>query len=696
MGAEEQQFIPNSAQIGRLLRPASIAIIGATDSEGKTGAMITNNLLNGGFAGRVVCVNPHREQVFGAPCYPTLADAPDGHVDCAIVVVPAPVVADVIRASVSQCANFVVIAAGFGESGEEGRTREAELMALAQEHKLAILGPNCLGFITPGLKANASFAPHVLVPGNVALLSQSGALAVALLDRAAQTQQGFSFVVSLGNKMQIDEALLMEFLAQDDATQVIALYIESVADGARFIAAARNLATTKPIVVLRGGTTASGQRASMSHTGALMQEGAVFDAVCEKYGIVQTQTLTQFVDVIAFARRYGLRTPLPLAVVTNAGGLGVLATDAAERAGVPLERIASTTQVELAAQLPPAAATTNPIDVLGDADVSRYDHVFDVLARDTQMRTALTILTPQAQTPVMAVARTLAQRCARDDALAHIATFVGGARTDDAARFLMRSGVPTVRTPEDAMAACSALHRAHTRRYDARAHVDQSRQARAAHIFARAREEGRGALYYSEVAQLCEAYNIPLVRAWRMDYDSPSSVTFPCVVKVDAPSVLHKTDRGGVIVGVKDGTALNEAIETLQKRFAGERIIVQPMVAGGTEILIGAQRDATFGPTLLIGYGGIYAEEIAMTHVLVPPFDAQQARERLVRSRLGFLFRETRGQAPHDAAQVAHIAAALGQMMLENAWINTVDINPLFLYNDGKSATVVDMKIVIS
>jgi len=288
---KQKQFKPGMAQLRRLLKPMSIAVIGATDTPGKTGTMITENLVRGGFTGRVVCVNPHRESVFGVPCYASLNDAPDGRVDCAIVVVPAVAVMDVIRASAGLCKNFVVIAAGFGESGEDGRVREAALLHFAQTHKLAILGPNCLGFLTPKTKTNASFAPHVLVDGNVALLSQSGALAVALLDVAAQTQQGFSLVVSLGNKMQIDESLLMAFLAQDSDTDVIALYIEDVVDGQRFVEQVRAIVPTKPVVVLRGGTTDAGGAASASHTGALTQANTVFDAVCRKYGVVQVTSV---------------------------------------------------------------------------------------------------------------------------------------------------------------------------------------------------------------------------------------------------------------------------------------------------------------------------------------------------------------------------------------------------------------------
>ncbi len=691
------RFAPDRVQLRRLLRPTSIAIIGATDTGGKTGAMITHNLVRGGFSGRTVCINPHRETVYGQPCYASLADAPEPQVDCAVVVVPAHLVEDVVRASMEYCSNFVVIAAGFGESGEEGRAREASLLRLANENKLAILGPNCLGFITPGIKANASFAPHVFADGSVALLSQSGALAVALLDQAALTTQGFSFVISLGNKMQIDESLLMSFLAQDDATEVMALYIEDIANGEHFIAQAREMMDKKPIIVLRGGATEAGQKASASHTGALMQESAVFDAVCRKYGVVQTTTFSQFVDVIAFMRRYGASPVCDSVVVTNAGGLGVLAIDSFDRAHLPVHRIAQSVQTSLAKKLPRAASAVNPIDVLGDADTARYQSVFDTLAREKACDTIFSILTPQAQTPVMDIARLIVQECEKRNDIKYITAFVGGARVEDARRFLLRNNVPTVPTPERVVAVLGALYEAHAYRYsDAPATAyNEKRHARGAQIYARVVDEERPSLYYSEIEKICTLYDVPLVHAWRMNYDSPSSVTFPCVVKVDAPTVLHKTDQGGVIVGIEDGIKLNDAIETLQRRFPGERVIVQPMVEHGIELIIGAKRDATFGPIVLIGYGGIYAEEIAMTELFVPSFSVEDIRMRLEASRFGFLFRTTRGQQPYDSAAVAHIVTAVGQIMIENEWIQEIDINPLFVYNDGKDACVVDMKIII-
>ncbi len=686
MKQRREHFAPDVAQLQRMFTPASIAVIGATDAAGKTGAMITHNLLRGDYKGRVVCVNPHRESVFDASCYPTLADAPVRHVDCAIVVVPAAVVERVIRNAAPYCRNFVVIAAGFGESGEEGRAREARLRALADELRVAILGPNCLGFLVPGIGLNASFAPSTLPVGDVALLSQSGALAVALLDRAAHYGGGFSLVASLGNKMQIDEAALLMSVATLRETKVVALYMESVRDGAALMRAVRAVSARVPVVVLGGGMTAVGHKASASHTGALAVQSARFAAALRRAGAYVAPTLETFMQTIDFVR--SSRTAPAVAVITNAGGLGVLAADAAARADVPLAEIPAPVRAMLAENLPSAASVENPIDVLGDALADRYERVFAALA-DAPSHTALTIVTPQAQTPVEDIARAVvAQRGVR------AAVFVGGARVARAHAILAAGGVPHFPSPAAAMRVLRVVRATAAAQSNATFRRNEERVAAAAPIAARVRAEERAALYYSEVAQLAALYDLPLVRAWRMEYDLMRDVRYPCVAKVDAPTVLHKTDRQGVIVNIETPAALEDAVAQLHARFPGERVIVQPMVDAGTALIIGAVRDAQFGPVVIVGYGGIYAEAINVTVTLLPPFTPDGARERLRASRLGFLFRTTRGIAPHDDAAVAHIAHRVAYMLWEQPWITAIDINPAFFYTDGRSAQIVDMKVM--
>lgn len=693
MDAATTHYRPTPQQLRKLLRPASVAVIGATDTPGKVGAMITDNLLTGGYAGRVVCVNPNRTEVFGRTCVPSLSAETDA-VDCAIVAVPAQHVEAAIVDALPRCRNFVVIAAGFAEAGDEGRAREASLRALADREKLAILGPNCLGFVNPGMRANASFAPTVLLPGRVALLSQSGALAVALLDRAVTTRQGFSYVVSLGNKMQIDETVLLPLLADDPDTDVIALYVEHLADGVAFMAAAAPIADRKPVVLLHGGRTDAGQRASASHTGALTSAGDVFDAACRKVGILQARSMADFEHLVAYTRRYGLRASQGVAIVTNAGGPGVLTADAFAEAGAPLATPWPETRAALSAALPPAAATGNPVDLLGDALDDRYRTAYAHLAHDPATDTVCTIVTPQAQTPVEAIADALSA-AAEAGKTAHIAAFLGGRRMEESVRMLQQKGIVTVGMPEDAATLTATLAQRAAGRYGTvTALADDVRMRMGAQIAARLTDERRSVLTYAETQKICAAYSVPLSAAWRMDYDTPAVVTYPCVAKVDATSALHRTDRGGVIVGIRDEAALRDALRTLDRRFPGARVVVQPQADAGMEILVGVVRDPSFGPVVTVAYGGIYTEQIRMTVTLVPPLSTADAVAQLVASRLGFLFRETRGQAPYDAAHVAAVASALGTTALEQSWIAEIDVNPLFIYNDGRTPLAVDVKVV--
>ncbi len=685
------QELANPVRLARMFRPARVAIIGATDTDGKTGTMVTQAVVRGEYKGHVVCVNPNRSTVFGRPCYPSLADSGVDSVDCAIVVVRAEHVVEAIRANSAQCKNFVVIAAGYGERGEDGRARQAELLHMAQSERLLIMGPNCLGFLSPHIGLNLSFAPSVMPRGDVALLSQSGALAVALLDTAAeQNTFGFSLVASLGNMMQLDEVAMLRYVTHDDHTKVAALYVEHISDGEALGEVIEQ--SPIPVVILQGGVTDAGHRASASHTGALAQRADIAAAVCRARGAVVTTSVETFIHTIAFVQRYGV-TAAETVTVTNAGGLGVLTADALNRADVPSAELSSSLRAEVMSSLPVAGSAENPIDVLGDAGADRYAHVLRTLAKQSSPYQAITIATPQAQTPMEQIAETIVSHA---DTIPQIAVFSGGEHVRAARNMCVRNGVPVVSSPRDAVDVLAAIHATvRERPTGAPPPVDTVRAERLSAMMRRAQEERRPALYYKEVYDMAQAYDIPLVPAWRMDYDSPSHVRFPCVVKVDAPTILHKTDVRGVLPNIRDAEALSSAIAELQQRFPSERIIVQEMIPAGTEMFLGALRDPNLGVAVVIGYGGIYAEPLRTTVLMVPPYTVDDVRERLRNSRLAFLFRSFRGMPPHNEAAVAHIAVALQQLMREHPWVSSIDINPLFLYRSHGDARVVDMKITI-
>ncbi len=688
-------------QLKKTLYPASVAVIGATDTPGKAGEVITDNLLNGDYIGRVVPVNPNRREVFGRPTVKRLSDAGDP-VDCAIVAVPARAVLAVVSESVSHCRNFVIISAGFSESGSEGKERQEELAALAERYGLTIMGPNCLGFINPSLKLNASFAGGMPKPGKIALLSQSGALAVAMMDRFVQSAHGFSLVASLGNKMQLNEVDLLEFLLADKETRVIGIYSENIQEGERFAAAAARGTHRKPIILLNGGRTEVGYRATASHTGALMQSDEIVRAVCDKSGVWRARDIQEFEILLRFADIYGPTKIEAINIVTNAGGPGVLAADACAEEALPLSQPTREVKLELADKLPRAASLENPIDVLGDAPESRYEDVLSALSAEKERsgsnEAALVVLTPQENTPVMKVAQVLVAHGKCSD-MPLAASFVGGERVREAVSYLERSGVVCDFYPEAVARAFSNIFRAGKNRYGSPEEnfaPDEEKRLFGQRLLRRARDEKRQSLYFSEASRLSQLHGLPVVRAWRMDYDSPREVEFPCAVKVDSPQIIHKTDRKGVVLNVDSPEKLTQAVEDLGQRFPGERVIVQPMVASASaEMIVGSYRDESFGPVVLVGLGGIFAEQIDMKCLLVPPFDAEEARRLLTDSRLNFIFSGARGQKPLDVSVLARAAVSLGEMMLTHEWIKEIDVNPLLVKADDGSALAVDIKILL-
>ncbi|HHH12586.1 MAG TPA: CoA-binding protein, partial [Candidatus Moranbacteria bacterium] len=449
----------------------------------------------------------------------------------------------------------------------------------------------------------------------------------------------------------------------------------------------------KPIVLLKGARSSAGSRAGASHTGALTQPDEVIEAAARKSGIWRARDIDEFITLLDLAEVYGPLKPSQAVIVTNAGGVGVLTADACQAAGVELFAPDRLLREELARKLPAAASVANPIDLLGDASETRYDDALTSLAEEETTKTALVLLTPQENTPVSKVAQAVLSHAKCDD-MPIIASFVGGMRVREAISYLQRGGAVHSGSPERAARVLGIVNRAQPYGSRASEFTPERKRADAGEVLAaRLRDERRGGLYYSEARELTGLYGLPTAKAWRLDYNSPAEISYPCVVKVDSPSLAHKTDRGGVISGIENEEALVAAAEKLGRLFPGERIIAQEMLPTGEEIILGAARKDGFGPVVLVGYGGIYAEQIGLTEILIPPFSSEEAAEILRASSLGFLFAGARSQAPYNVGELASLAKALGEMLLENPWIKEADLNPLFIYNDQKPAVAVDVKI---
>jgi acetyltransferase len=683
--------------LGKLFNPESIAIVGASDKPGKVGTVIAENITNLGYAGAVYYVNQSYEELYGKRCYNSLQEI-GKKIDLAIIVVPAQFVNEVVRNGASSAKNFVVISAGFSEIGKEGASREYELLTIAQENELNILGPNCLGFIVPGLKLNASFAGGMPESGNISFISQSGALAVAMMDKAEKESLRFSNIISVGNKMQLSEAVLLEYLENDPATKVIGMYLEGIKEGQSFIETARRVSCKKPIVVLKAGKTEKAQKAISSHTGALAGSDVIMDVAFKKAGIIRAETLDEFFSLLKLISFSDIPQNGNVAIVTNAGGAGVLTTDAFKGKGIMLAEISDTVKGILKQELPRESSLENPIDVLGDAREDRYARVLEALSGE-DIGTIVCVLTPQNQTPVNEIADLLCD-FKRKIKKNLISVFIGGERIQDAIEKLQASGIPNFDFPEKAIDAIDKYNDwneiAKSKSEGETIKFDKKRGKYAKGVIESAKARGQKALLFSQAADLMEKYGIKPVEAYdiSMGLDVPDSVEYPVAVKIDSDTVLHKTDKQGLILGIKDKEGLENARKIISDNFPGEKIIAQPMRDKHAELILGVTRDSVFGPVIAFGLGGIYTEVFKMVDFLIPPMDEKAIIEAISQSKIAFLFEGVRGQKKCDVVGFARVIKGLMEFVAEAEGVNEFDINPLFVYNDGRPAIAVDIKVI--
>lgn len=691
-----------------LLRPRSVAVVGASREPGKVGRYVLDNLLAGGFPGPVYPVNPTADEVAGLRAYPSVLDLPETP-DLAVVAVPSPAAAEVLR----QCGTLgvpaaVVISAGFKETGPEGAALERELVAAAAEGGVRLLGPNCLGVVCAPCRLNASFAPAAPPAGDIAFMSQSGALGTAILDWASGEGFGLSYFVSLGNKADISEADLMTAWETDDDAKVVVAYLESVAHGPRFVEAATRLSAAKPLVALKSGRSDAGARAVSSHTGSLAGSEQAYDAAFRKAGIVRADGVEDLFDLaVAFSRQ-----PLPrgrgVAVLTNAGGPAILATDACDALGVPMAALERETIEGLRAFLPPAAALYNPVDILGDARADRYEAAARLLYDDPNVHALLLLLTPQAMTQAVDTAAAVAA-IASAAGKTTLGCLMGGDAVRPAREALREAGVPVFAFPERAVRTLQAMH-AHAdrlRRPEPRpVEVAADRDAVTAEI-ARARRERSAFITEERAATVARAYGLTVPGGGNApDLASALSlardVGYPVVLKVDSPDILHKSDIGGIRVGIGDEQALAEAYDAIMdgvRRRMPEAVVygvtVQEMVPAGHEVIVGINRDPTFGPLLLFGLGGIYVEVMKDVSFRLCPVTPEEAHAMISEIRGYGLLRGARGRPPADVDAIADAIVRVSALATDFDDVLELDINPLIVRERGQGAVAADIRIGI-
>ena len=698
------------AMLEPFFQPASVAVIGASSNPTKLGHAVLKNLVEGGYAkfGQVYPINPGGGEILGQPAYASVLDVPDP-IDLAVIVIPYPLVPAALR----ECGQkgipaAIVISAGFREAGMEGLERELELVQIAKESNLRLIGPNCLGVIDTFTPINASFAAGTPPSGPMAFMSQSGALGTAVLDIALAGRLGLSKFVSLGNKADVSETDLLQAWADDEHTRVILIYSEGVPNGQEFIQVARQITPKKPVIAIKSGVTQSGSRAVSSHTGSLAGSEQAYHAAFRQAGILRADSMEALFDM---ALAIGYQPPLNgkrIAIITNAGGPGILATDALERADLSMARFETETILALEQYLPDAASAANPVDVLGDAHADRYRFALEKVAADPNADGLLVVLTPQAMTEIEATAEAIGELASRNTKPI-LACFMGEARVKKGIEILNRYNVPNYPFPERAACAFRAMadyQEVKTLPVPQFEELDADRKA-VQSVIARVHSEGRTSIGDAEAREILQSYGVHIPRSEIADtperaIEIATKIGYPVVLKIASPDILHKTDVGGVKVGLQDAEAVSDAYELMvyraQRYVPDARIwgcLVQEMApAGGLEVLVGMNRDPQFGPLVTFGLGGIYVETLKDVTFRIAPFSRQEAEEMIGEIRAHALLDGVRGKPPMDKDAIVDVLLRMGQLVQDFPEIVEMDINPLMVYPRGQGAIAIDMRLV--
>jgi len=689
--------------------PKSVAVIGASRSKGKLGYGVLLNIIQSGFKGRIYPINPKADEILNLKCYPSVLDVPD-EIDLAVVVIPA----QYVLKAVEECGRkgvkgVIVISAGFKEVGGKGARLEQELVRIVRRYGMRMIGPNVLGLIDTVTPINASFSAGMPHRGSIAFMSQSGALCTSVLDMSLAEGIGFSKFISLGNKADLNEIDLLEAWQIDPHSKVIAAYLEGIADGVRFLEVARRVTKTKPIIAIKSGTTEAGARAVSSHTGTLAGSERAYEAAFRQAGIIRVFSVQELFDyAVGFARQPMIKEG-GIAIVTNAGGPGIMMTDACERLGVPLARFSRETIEHLRAHLPPAANVLNPVDVIGDALADRYAIALEAVLRDPNVGGAVVILTPQVMTQIEETAEVVGKIASKYDKPV-LGCFMGRATIEKGVQILKGYGIPNYEVPERAAGVFRAMYEykewletppLKVERYE----FDRDRIRRA---ISAARSEGRltlGDMEAREIIQAC-GISVPKTGLARTPEEAvriADEIGYPVVMKIASPDILHKTDVGGVKLNIQTPEDVRDTFDLFiyrATRYMPDATIwgcqIQQMVRGGREVIVGVSHDPQFGPLLMFGLGGIYVEALRDVSFRVIPLSRREATEMINEIKSIRLLKGFRGEPPSDIKAVVDVILRVAQLSTDFPEIIELDINPLMVMEMGRGAIAVDVRMVLS
>lgn len=697
-----------------LFNPQSIAVLGASPDPGSAGGRVLANLGGSDFAGPVLAVNPKHQEVHGRPCVPDLASA-DADIDLAVIATPAPTVSGLLReCGEAGIGTAIVLSAGFGETGADGKRAEAALADAARRAGVRFVGPNCLGMIRPGMGINATFLEQAPPPGRLALISQSGALCSAIVDWAGPHRLGFSTVVSLGNAADIGFGDLIDYHATDPETDAILVYVEGVRRARAFVSALRAAARVKPVIVLKAGRSGGGSKAATTHTGALIGSDAVFDAVLERTGAVRAQTFGQLFAAASLLSSRRRAKGDRLAIVTNGGGAGVLAADRAAELGIELATLSEPTVARLDGSLPAYWSHGNPVDILGDAPPGRYAEAVAACLGDGQVDGILAMLTPQAMSDPLAAAEAVLETVQGAPAKPVLACWMGEARVAEARARLADAGIPSFTTPERGVEAFSYLARHDLNRQLALEvpgplsdlappDVEGARM-----IVESALAEGREMLSDLESKAVLRAFRIPTnttlpARSAQEALVAAETVGFPVAMKILSPQIVHKSDVGGVRTGLAAAADLRAAYDEIVAAARAARpdaeitgVTVEAMAPAGAarELVVGIDRDPVFGPVILFGAGGTMVELLADSAVALPPLNSVLAERLIDRTRMARLLHAFRDRPAVDRQAVVEVLLRLSDLASELPHVRELDINPLFAGPEG--ALAIDARIRVA
>jgi acetyltransferase len=693
-----------------LFNPKSIAVIGASSTKGKLGNDVVRNLIESGFEGRIYPINPKGGEILGLKTFKSVSEVA-GNIDVAVIVIPARFVLPVIE----ECGQkgvtaLVIITAGFKEIGHEGQEAEKKIVEISEKYGMIVQGPNCLGIVNTFAPYNASFAAGTPVKGSVAFASQSGALMTGILDWSLMEKIGFSKFVSLGNKAQLDETDFIEAFGRDPDSNFILLYIESVVDGKRFMDVCRRIAHQKPIYVVKSGVSSAGARAASSHTGSLAGSDTAYSVAFKQCGVIRADSMSELFDVANVFDDCHLPSGNRVAIVTNAGGPGIITTDAVEMNGLSMAQFSPSTIETMKKGLPSAASVYNPVDALGTAQPVDYALCVDATLQDENVDSVLVLLTPQAMTKETETAQVLVESKKRYPNKPLLAVFMGGNSMTYPRIVLNEGGIPVFDFPERAVNAIAELYRYTVVRDSLKDETPPKFKVdkkRVKEIIKSVRKDQRRVMLGSEAHEIAEAYGIRVARTNLATSAEEAKVIaadigFPVVMKIASPDIVHKSDIGGLMIGLNSEEDVKNAflqilenVRTHVPRAVVYGVDVQEMAEKGKELIIGCSRDIQFGPLIMFGAGGIFVNYLKDVSFRLAPMTRSDASDLIAETKMGTLLRGVRGEEPSDIDAISDTILRISQLVCDFKDIVELDINPAFAYEKGKGVIAVDVKITI-